>query len=135
MHKSLLFRPKRCLFCTKKTSPESDVSLADPWLKEYIENDKIGNSIVIASSQLGIGAISNMRESNEIELKEIDESVYIKSQLGTIERKAKSCNHHRFNKIVSTMGKEGSVYKHLVTSSVFFLKTHNHLIKRLYKYI
>lgn len=134
MHKSLLYRPKRCLFCTKKTTQECDVSLADPWLKEYIENDKVGNSIVIISSDSGMEIIKNMLDEKELELKEIEEETYIKSQLGTIEQKAKSCEHPTFNKIVSSMGKEGSLYKKIATSSEIFLKLHNRFIKILYKF-
>lgn len=133
MHKSLLFRPKRCLFCTQKTTKECDISLADPWLKEYIENDKIGNSIVIASSECGDSFIKKMIEEKEIELKKIDKSIYVESQLGTIESKAKSLNHRRFNKIVSAMGEEKSLYKKIATSSVLCIKAHNRLIRYLYK--
>lgn len=135
MHKSLLFRPRRCLYCTKKTSQECDVSLADPWLKEYIENDRIGNSIVIISSTSGMEVIKNMLDEKELELKEIEEETYIKSQLGTIEQKAKSCNHRTFNKMMSYMGKEGSLYKKIATSSVLFLKLHNRFVKFLYKFL
>lgn len=134
MHKSLLFRPRRCLYCTKKTSQDSDVSLADPWLKEYIENDKIGNSIVIISSTFGAEVINNMLDEKELELKEIEEETYIKSQLGTIEQKAKSCEHPTFNKTVSYMGKDGSLYKRIATYSELFLKMHNRFIKILYKF-
>lgn len=133
MHKSLLFRPKRCLFCTQKTTKECDISLADPWLKEYIEKDKIGNSIVIASSDYGDSIIKKMTEEDEIETKEINESIYVESQLGTIESKAKSLNHRIFNKIVSAMGEEKSLYKKIATSSVLCIKAHNRLIRYLYK--
>lgn len=135
MHKSLLFKPRRCLYCTMKTTKESDVSLADPWLKEFIDNDTIGNSIVIASSKYGQDVLRNMLENNVIELNEIEERIYIKSQLGTIEKKAKSNEHRKFNKIISRMGKERSIYKRVVTSSALLLKTHNHFIKYLYKYL
>ncbi|MBR4388624.1 MAG: Coenzyme F420 hydrogenase/dehydrogenase, beta subunit C-terminal domain [Prevotella sp.] len=133
MHKSLLFRPKRCLYCTKKTSQDCDVSLADPWLKEYIENDKIGNSVVIISSTFGIETINNMLDDKELELKEINEETYIKSQLGTIEQKAKACEHRTFNKLLSYMGKDGSYYKKIATSSESFLKLHNRFVRILYK--
>lgn len=135
MHKSQLFRPKRCFYCTKKTTHESDISLADPWLKKFIDNDEIGNSIVIANTTLGKETVNKLLERKLVELKEIDKSTYIKSQLGTIESKAKSLDHRRFNKIVSVMSKDNSIYKKIATSSVLLLKTHNHLIKLLHRHL
>ena len=134
MHKSLLYRPKRCLYCTYKTNPNSDVSLADPWLKEYIENDKIGNSVIISNSE-GQDVLKNMIKTGRIILKEVEEAVYVKSQLGTIETKAQSNRHKSFNKIVGKMGVEDSMYKKIVTSSVFLLKLHLKLLKVLPKLV
>lgn len=132
MHKSLLYRPKRCLYCTFKTNPNSDVSLADPWLKEYIENDKIGNSVIICNSA-GKDVLKNMIKADHVVLKEVEEKVYVKSQLGTIESKAQSNKHKSFNRIVGKMGTENSVYKKIVTSSTFLLKLHLKLLKVLHK--
>lgn len=134
MHRSLLFRPKRCLYCTFKTNPKSDVSLADPWLKEYIENDKIGNSIIICSQE-GQGVLKEMNDVCQVSIKEIDETIYFKSQLGTIESKAQSNKHKIFNNVVERMGTEGSVYKKIATSSELFLRLHLKLLKILYKVV
>lgn len=134
MHKSLLYRPKRCLYCTFKTNPNSDVSLADPWLKEYIENDKIGNSVIICNSE-GQDVLKNMIKTARVILKEVEEAVYVKSQLGTIETKAQSNKHKSFNKIVGRMGVEESMYKKLATSSEMFLRLHLQLLKVLYKIV
>ncbi len=134
MHKSLLYRPKRCLYCTFKTNPNSDVSLADPWLKEYIENDKIGNSVIICNSE-GQNVLRNMIKTGWVILKEVEEDVYVKSQVGTIEIKAQSNRYKSFNKIVEKMGADGSMYKKIVTSSVFLLKLHLKLLKKLHKIV
>lgn len=131
MHRSLLFRPKRCLYCTFKTNSKSDVSLADPWLKEYIENDKIGNSIIICS-QDGQGVLKEMNDIGEVSIKEIEEAVYYKSQLGTIESKAQSNKHKFFNSVVEKMAVEGSIYKEIATSSELFLKLHLKFLKMLH---
>ena len=40
MHQSKLFRPKRCLMCKEDISYKADISLADPWLEKYKENDR-----------------------------------------------------------------------------------------------
>lgn len=134
IHKSLLFRPKRCLFCTVKTSSDADISLADPWLKEYIENDVLGHSIVICNS-VGERVIQQMKQEHMMEMEEITESVYVRSQLGTIQAKAKSNQNKAFNKIVAKMADDRSLYKKLITSSEFLLKQHLRLINCLRKYL
>lgn len=126
LHQSLLFRPKRCLSCSIKTSPNADVSLADPWLKEYIENDEIGNTVVICNN-VGSEIIRKMQDT--LVLKDIDEYTYIKSQRGTIQTKSRARLHKRYNKIVGLMGKDGSLYRKIATSSATCLKLH---IKILY---
>ena len=130
MHKSLLFRPKRCLYCTMKTTKDADVSLADPWLREYIENDNEGNSVIICN-EYGEKTIKQMETEGILSLKTISEAEYIESQLGTIEEKAKSNKYKRFNKIIASMGKEDSVYKRIVVSSVYFMKMHLRFLKIL----
>lgn len=130
MHKSLLFRPKRCLYCTMKTTKDADVSLADPWLKEYIENDRDGNSVVICN-EYGELTINQMEKEGLLSLKKISEPEYVASQLGTIEEKAKSNKYKRFNKILVTMSKEDSVYKKIVVSSVLFMKMHLFFLNKL----
>ena len=134
IHQSLLFRPKRCLSCTIKTSPYADVSLADPWLKEYIENDRIGNSVVICN-ETGEGLIRQMIQDQELSLKEVEESTYVSSQLGTIQEKARANRNKAFNKIVERMGAEKSIYKKLVIKSPLSLKLHLRLIRFLRRYM
>ena len=132
MHRSLLYRPKRCLFCREKINYLSDVILADPWLKEYIEQDKTGNSFIISDSY-GESVLNEMTDKGLLELKASDEQVFIKSQLGTIETKAEDAKHKLFNKIVSRMGREGSLYKKIFSSSNLLLKSHIFILKMLRK--
>lgn len=123
MHESLLFRPKRCLSCTIKTSSHADISLADPWLKEYIKNDKLGNTVVI-SNEAGNVIITKMTNTNLLWLNEIDEETYIKSQLGTIKTKSTANKYKKFNRIIARMGRDDSWYKRIFTSSIIMMKLH-----------
>lgn len=127
MHESMLFRPKRCLSCTIKTSEMADVSLADPWLKEFIQNDKTGHSVIICN-EIGDAIIKEMHDKDLLTYSVIDKDTYIKSQLGTIQTKAKSNQYRRFNKMLGKMGEEKSLYKRIVTSSVLFVKIHTQLM-------
>lgn len=134
MHDSLLFRPKRCLNCPSKTSDEADVSLADPWLDEYIEHDHTGNTIVICNDQ-AVSLIHEMVSKKLIEIAEVDENTYMMSQRGTVKSKQESVKHKKFNRIVGKMGEEGSVYKKMATSSSFFLKVHTRFLRMIDEYI
>lgn len=134
IHESNLFRPKRCLCCTIKTSPDAEVSLADPWLKEYVENDRIGNSVVICND-VGNQTIKEMLDESLLDIKIVNEYTYLESQKGTVQTKSKANQYKRYNKVVAKMGKEGSLYKRLVTSSAGIMKLHVgilRLLKRLY---
>ncbi len=133
IHKSLLFRPKRCLYCPMKTTPYADVSLADPWLSEYIEKDRIGNSVIICNDR-GNSVIKLMMNNSLLQLQKVSESTYVDSQLGTIKNKAKSAKYKKFNRIVERMGNDASLYKRVFTASASLLKIHVkmlRIIKRL----
>lgn len=130
MHQSLLYRPKRCLSCTIKSSDNADVTLADPWLKGYVEVDSVGNSLVICNPK-GYSIFNELCKKNLISLIEIDEKTYIQSQKGTIQIKSKANTYKSFNKIISKMSKEGSVYKRVFTSSATMLKIHCKIVSIL----
>lgn len=123
MHESLLFRPKRCLSCIIKTSSEADISLADPWLQEYIEKDKVGNSVLICNL-IGESVINRMCDEGLLRLKEVNEFTFFKSQNGTIETKAHSNEYKSYNKILGRMGDDGSAYKRFATMSSFSMRLH-----------
>lgn len=132
IHRSLLYRPKRCLYCTIKTNPQSDISLADPWLKEYIGYDKIGNSIIISNNR-GSDVLRKMISNKDIFIKKIDEDTYIRSQLGTIAAKIQSGRCKRFNKIIVRMGAENSLYKKCISLYPSLMEFHIRFINVLKK--
>lgn len=130
MHKSLLFRPKRCLSCTMKTSPDAEVSLADPWLREYIKNDKVGNTVIICN-EAGNNIVKEMADNALLSLKEVDENTYVQSQLGTIQIKSKANQYKRYNKIIGRMGEDGAFYKNVFTKNSWMMKAHLKIIRFL----
>ncbi len=133
IHSSLLYRPKRCLYCPIKTVPYSDVNLADPWLKEC-EHDTIGNSIVIANSELGKHVMTLMISNNLVRSKKIDEDVYIRSQKGTIKEKQSHKNRKEFNNIILFLSKS-FLYMYLVTHSSLLINFHNRFVMKIIKKI
>lgn len=134
IQKSLLFRPKRCLSCTLKTSPDADVTLADPWLKEYIENDHAGNSIIICN-KTGAAIVKRMENENKLSLKAVDEETYVSSQRWTIQEKTHANQNKVFNRVVGRMGAEGSIYKKCISKSEKLFRVHMRVLRVLRRYL
>lgn len=95
IHQSNLFRPKRCFYCILDCSYKSDLSLADPWLKEYIENDKEGHTLFFSNTKLGESIVEKMRELKLIQFKETDYNSYYMAQQPNIEKKNRLRNQRR----------------------------------------
>lgn len=127
---SRLFIQKRCFGCNNTLNIYSDISLADPWLQEYINEEKKGQTILICNSKYGYELICQIIDSNAIILKELDESLVIKSQNATIQRKN---GYKKNNKWVYLLKKmhDSNLYKKLVLNNGFFLKLHNKLKKKI----
>ena len=67
LHRSNLFKPKRCLFCKKDLGEQADINLDDPWLKKYILNEKKGATLCVICSDYGKAVFEEMVASHEIE--------------------------------------------------------------------
>ena len=67
LHQSKLYAPKRCFYCKRDTGRNADISLADPWLKEYKDNDKCGNTLFMPFTEEGAAAIGQMKDNGLIE--------------------------------------------------------------------
>ena len=67
IHQSNLFKPQRCLFCKQDLGKSADINLADPWLKKYKLNEKIGATLCILCTEEGKNVFKDMIASNEIE--------------------------------------------------------------------
>lgn len=132
IHRSLLFRPRRCLGCTFKTVPDADVNLADPWLKEYEGHDEIGNSVVVLNSKESEKIFNDMVHNGLVNCKKVDELTYIRSQKGTIEKKKSVKEHKSYLKIINKL-LSSHLYTKTVSCCITLMKIHNTFISCLYK--
>lgn len=87
IHESGFFTPKRCFYCKQVECKEADISVGDPWLKEYMEKETIGSSLFLVHSQKGKDIINGLVFNKVATIKEIDYRLFEKSQRPTLIRK------------------------------------------------
>lgn len=132
IHQSWLFRPKRCLYCKRDTSYNSDVSLADPWLKEYLEEDNIGNTLFRINTLTGEEVITRLIESKRIICTESNYDAYAIAQRPNILKEQHLKKRHSTYKIF-TLLKNNRYYFQWATSSLKNMNKHNKIISAIYK--
>ena len=124
IHRSKLFSPKRCFFCKRDTNYCADISLADPWSKEYKENDKIGHTLFVVHSEEGEEIISEMQNQSLISCFLSDKDFYNLAQKPNIQ-KAIRAERDKAN-IKSCLSRcENRLYHRLFTSSFRMMRIHN----------
>lgn len=112
---SRLFIQKRCFSCNNTLNDNSDIALADPWLKELICNEKIGQSIVICQTENGLNVIDQMINRQIVQLNIINENLVIASQQNTIDRKL------RFRKNITKVEKIYGIFYRQFIKKLYFL--------------
>lgn len=95
IHQSGFYRPKRCFYCTFDCSYRADITLADPWLKEYLEKDKIGNTLFFANTVKGINTVLSLKERGIIDYVESDYNTYYTAQQPNVEKENRKKNLHK----------------------------------------
>lgn len=86
MHRSRLYRPQRCLYCKWDTGRNADIALADPWIKEYMESDKIGNTMFVVFSDKGRGVFEALTKERIINSVPTDYNSYAIAQKPNIQK-------------------------------------------------
>lgn len=96
---SQIFSLDRCLSCKDTFGLNADFSIADPWLKRYIENDKIGSSIVISHTNKAENLILDMIKNKKLNVEELltaEEAIF--SQKNTLQKKYILTKHKKILK-------------------------------------
>jgi coenzyme F420-reducing hydrogenase beta subunit len=85
---SHIFTLKKCFSCQDTFGLSADLTVADPWLKRYIDSEKLGNTIVLTHSQKGYDAIAGAISAGYLKIEEtISGEEALLSQLGTLRKK------------------------------------------------
>ena len=74
------FSPQSCMFCYDALGRDSDISVGDPWLKDYLDNKEYssGASFVVVRTIKGMNMINSASEA--LKKRKVDADDVIKSQ-------------------------------------------------------
>lgn len=129
---SRLFIQKRCFNCKNTLNYYSDITLADPWLNEYI-NESIGKSLIVINSIEGKKYIEEAKESY-IHIDKINFYKVLLSQEKTIKRKESFLYCKRavslYRKIITN-----NLYKYIITNINSLFNIHTRIKNKIEKQI
>lgn len=105
LHSSWLFRPTRCFYCTYSTSWISDISLADPWIDDYKQKDKEGNTLFVINTELGLNIIKQLKNNESITYLEANSGLFDTAQKNNISKASEVINQkkriHRVQRLLA----------------------------------
>lgn len=96
IHDSGIYTPKRCFYCKQVESKDADISVGDPWLKEYLNKERVGSSLFLVHTEYGKNIIKELEEQELIQLNKVDYQLFEKSQWPTVVRKGNVAKEKRF---------------------------------------
>ena len=109
------FFPTRCTLCSDKICGLSDVSFADAWMPELMENDNIGTSLIISRNMISEEILEKAVFKEKIKLKKVDKDIPLQSQgLHTVKKRLNA----RI-KILRIFGKKIPAYHQYLLNSSF----------------
>ena len=123
---SKLFIQKRCFSCNNTLNEYSDIALADPWLKEYIQKEKEGKSIILCHSKKGAEIVHKTSDCQYIKFENIEYQKVLQSQIFTITRKKQYRYNQRIINIIYHIY-NNKIYRQSVLKHEKLLRLHNKL--------
>lgn len=130
---SKLFIQHRCFMCNNTLNTYADISLADPWLKHYVENEKLGQTLFTSFTSKGEQLIQDCLNNNYINAIEVDSDLLYRSQIRTINRKEAYTTHPNLTKRMRAVFLSDK-YKRLAETP-FLFKLHCLLLSKIEKMI
>lgn len=116
---SRLFIQKRCFYCQNTLNKYSDVVLADPWLKDYLSEESIGQTLFAAHSPNGATIIKMAIDNGYIVAKNVNDDFLEKSQRFTLMRKSGYKKHPRVRNILMDIY-NNSIYRKFALLPIIF---------------
>ena len=131
---SRLFIQKKCFYCQNTLNIYSDITLADPWLKEYFSTEKEGLSIIICNTPKGTKLIEDAQLNKYINIRPLDNNKATSSQIGTIKRKESYNKNKTLTKFMINIF-SSTIYKRAILNSTILFQIHNKIKNKIESYI
>ncbi len=130
VHRSNLFKPKRCLFCKLDMGHNADLNLADPWLDEYKKNEKIGATLCVVTSNLGKDVFEKLIASKEIVAKPSSYDEYAVAESPNVHKEINLQSETRYKKKILKLTGSG-IYRWCVMRGSKTLRLHIQLLNMI----
>ena len=123
IHQSNIFKPKRCLFCKMDLGKQADINLADPWLEKYKQNEKIGATLCVVSTEYGKKIFNEIQAENLIDVIPSNYDEYAIAEKPNVHKELRLQSEHLFKKRLARL-LEFKIYKNVASSSLFNMRFH-----------
>ena len=123
---SKLFCPKRCFQCSDTLNKLADISLADPWLPEYIQGETIGKTLVMLNTCEGESFVQSCKQDGYVTLEAFPYDKVLASQQFTIDRKSRYCRNRRWVMRFAWL-MSNCIYRAVVLNTCFGYGVHSRL--------
>lgn len=74
------FMIPRCLLCADQTCELADISFGDPWLRKYVQSERIGKSLIIVRNRIGAKFLAGAMDSGAVVLEKAPLSMVKRAQ-------------------------------------------------------
>lgn len=132
IQRSWLFRPRRCFYCKRDTGNAADIALADPWLKNYLENDGIGSTLFSVNTHYGDIILDELVKRELIKYIQVSYNDYAIAQKPNILKEQRLCiqksYYEKLDKVV-----HNRLYSRWATLSLNNMRIHNRLFLYFHK--
>ncbi|SHL93537.1 Coenzyme F420 hydrogenase/dehydrogenase, beta subunit C-terminal domain [Fibrobacter sp. UWB7] len=123
IHQSNIFKPKRCLFCKLDLGKQADINLADPWLEKYKQNEKIGATLCVLSSEHGKKVFNEMLAEKLIEAIPSNYDEYAIAEKPNVHKEIRIKSERLFKKRLAKL-LEFKIYKKMASLCLFNMRLH-----------
>lgn len=133
LHQSKLYAPKRCLYCKRDTGRNADISLGDPWLDRYKSSERLGATMFLPFTELGLGVIKNMGQNGLIEYINSNYDEYAIAQAPNIYKEIRLREQTSYIKKYNVLISQ-KWYFNWATKNISHIKINNFLFRNLYRF-
>lgn len=127
---SKFFKPKRCFYCSTVYSEFADLSLADPWLPFYKENDRVGTTLFSVNTDTACFYLNQLIANGVVESLTTDYEAFYTAQKSNIILKSKSKKMKRYYDAIMKIN-SNRIVRFFSFQNTFTMKVHNYIIRKM----